>query len=117
MVQELEHLVARRHVDFQAGSAAGLRFAQRLRRSPVAKIARSADDLEMRCGRRAGDAFGRELFGEPRGFTPRLPFGQTLCVLRLAAACATRRRRLAVSVYHPHGQELGRRVLTTRPPK
>ena len=49
----------------------------------------------MGCGAGAGAAFGGELFGEVHGFASRFPFRPTPCALLLAAACASRRRRLA----------------------
>lgn len=67
----------------------------------------------MRCGAGAGAAFGCELFGEVRGFAPRFTFRQTPCALLLAAACASRRRRLAVTcILRRTG--LGRRVIIAR---
>jgi len=90
VLQEVEDLVPRQHVDLQAVSAAGLRFAQRFAEVLFPGTQGPWHDLEERCGSGAGDAFGRELFGEARGIAPRLPFGQTLGALRLSAACAAR---------------------------
>ena len=67
----------------------------------------------MGCGAAAGAAFGCELFGEVRGFAPRFTFRPTPCALLLAAACASRRRRLAgTRILRRTG--LGRRVLIAR---
>ncbi len=68
VLQEVEHLVPHQQVDLQAGPAAGIRFVPRLPEVLPPGSQGPRRDLEMRCGTRAGDAFGRELFGEVQSF-------------------------------------------------